>query len=37
MIKLNNYESPEVIILEIKDEDFITTSREGTGPTEEEW
>ena len=37
MVKLNTYESPEILILELDEKDLITTSA-GDGPvTGEDW
>ena len=37
MIKLNNYEAPEIIILELSAEDVITTSIGDTGIPDMDW
>ena len=37
MKKLNNYEAPEIVILELSKEDLITTSIGDSGVVEFDW
>lgn len=37
MKQLNNYETPEIVILELSKEDLITTSIGDTGVIESDW